>query len=157
MSSQPGPVLYAEDDENDVFLMQRAFQKVGVPNHLQIAYNGRQALDLISQCGSGADSRELPELIMLDLKMPQASGLEVLEKIRSDARLARIPVVILTSSIQEQDVQRARALGANGYLVKAPALAGLTETVADLRAAFLTGQTANARHLRGNRLESGQV
>jgi two-component system response regulator len=151
MNDLPRPILYAEDDENDIYLMQRAFQKVGVTHPLEVVCDGRAALDRLAQV---LDDGALPQLILLDLKLPRLSGLETLERIRREPRLTTVPVVVLTSSIQEEDTKTARQLGATAYLVKAPSFAELTETVARLRDAFLTGCGIEPGHLSGNRLPS---
>lgn len=119
MISTP-PILYAEDDENDAFLIQRAFKQAEVRNPLVIVPDGKAAVDYLTGTGPYANREEhpLPCLILLDLKMPGKSGLEVLEWIRKQAEISILPVVMLTSSEQESDIHRAYLVGANGYLVK---------------------------------------
>lgn len=114
------PILYAEDDENDVFLTQRAFEQEEVRHPLVIAPDGKAAVDYLAGAGQYANREKhpLPCLILLDLKMPGKSGLEILEWIRSQPGISILPVVMLTSSDQESDIHRAYLLGANGYLVK---------------------------------------
>ncbi len=113
-------VLYAEDDENDVFFMERAFQQAGIEHRLQAVADGKSAIEYLS--GTGAyQSREkhpLPCLILLDLSMPGISGHEVLKWVRSQPATCTVPVIVLTSSNQESDIHRAYILGANGYLIK---------------------------------------
>jgi CheY-like chemotaxis protein len=120
MISAP-PILYAEDDENDAFLIQRAFKQEVVRNPLVIIPDGKAAIDYLTGTDPYANREEhpLPCLILLDLKMPGKSGLEVLEWIRHQPGISILPVVMLTSSDQESDIHRAYLLGANGYLVKA--------------------------------------
>ena len=113
-------VLYAEDDENDVFFMQRAFAKARIEAQLAIVGDGREAVDYVLGRNGYADRERHPppRLVILDLKMPQLNGLEALQQIRRDASLEALPVVFLTSSTQDSDVAQARAAGANGYFVK---------------------------------------
>lgn len=117
------PILYAEDDENDRFLTELAFKEAEVCNPLIIVPDGKAAIDHLSdKCDNGQDANRdkhpLPCLVLLDLKMPGRSGLDVLKWIRSQPNTCTVPVLILTSSTQDRDVHRAYILGANGYLEK---------------------------------------
>jgi CheY-like chemotaxis protein len=114
------PVLYAEDEEDDVFFLQRAFEGAGVLNPLIVVPSGLMSIDYLSGGGQYANRAEypLPCLALLDLKMPEKSGLEVLKWIRSQPSICDLPVIILTSSTQEADIHRAYLQGANGFLVK---------------------------------------
>lgn len=114
------PILYAEDDENDAFLLNRAFTRAEIINPLVIVSNGNAAIEYLSGRGSYAqrDENPLPCLVLLDLKMPGKSGLEVLEWIQKEPTLSTLPTLMLTSSSQEKDVRQAYLLGANGYLLK---------------------------------------
>lgn len=113
-------ILLVEDNPSDVGLTQRAFQKAGISNKLIVAEDGQEALDYLF--GSGAhgerDSADTPILILLDLKLPRVDGLEVLRRIRADNRTRRVPVVILTSSNEEQDLASGYDLGTNSYIRK---------------------------------------
>jgi CheY-like chemotaxis protein len=131
----PRPVLYAEDEENDVFLMQRAFRKASVSNQLLTVGDGAEAIHYLEGSGRFADRTQfpLPSLLLLDLNLPRQSGLEVLKWVRAQPEFALLPVVILTSSNQERDIGSAYALGANGYLVKPPSSEKLIELVASMR------------------------
>lgn len=132
MNSANTTILLAEDDPNDVFLMQRAFKKAGLASKLQVVANGEQALAYLNGVNGYADRTQfpLPSLILLDLKMPRRSGLEVLGWIRAQPNhLKRIPVVMLTSSKQSSDVNLAYELGANSYLVKPVTFEKLQELV----------------------------
>lgn len=113
-------ILLAEDDPNDVLLIQRAFQKAGLRNALKIARDGDQAIDYLGGQGMYADRERfpLPFLLLLDLKMPGTDGFEVLRWVRKEPELKRLLVVVLTSSNLQTDVDRAYELGANSYLVK---------------------------------------
>jgi CheY-like chemotaxis protein len=108
------PILYIEDDDNDVFLMERALKKVSIANPLRVLGDGKQAIEYLSS----HRGEEPPAIVMLDLSMPGKHGLEVLQWIRSQPGLSTVPVVVLTSSNQEKDIHRAYLLGANGYLIK---------------------------------------
>ena len=114
------PILYAEDDENDVFFMQRAFKQAGIVNPLHIVTNGTLAIDYLSGSGPYANREEhpIPCLVLLDLNMPGKSGLDVLKWIRTQPRISTLPIVVMTSSNQDSDIHRAYLLGANGYLIK---------------------------------------
>jgi CheY-like chemotaxis protein len=113
-------ILLAEDDPNDVLLIQRAFQKAGFKNMLKVVRDGEQAIEYLA--GRGAYSNRerfpLPYLLLLDLKMPGTDGFEVLQWLRGEPDLKRLLVVVLTSSNLQADVDRAYELGANSYLVK---------------------------------------
>lgn len=107
------PIVLVEDNPDDVLLMQRAFRKLNLLNPLRILQDGQEALEYLGQA-----DLDVPALILLDLKLPRRSGLEVLEWLRAQPRLRRCPVVVLTSSKEAPDVQSAYDLGANSYLIK---------------------------------------
>ena len=115
-------LLLAEDSEDDVFFMERALQRRRVNCTFRIVKDGQEAIDYLSGNGQYADRSAfpLPSLMILDIKMPRVSGLEVLEWIRNnkDEALSNIPIVMLTSSSQQRDIDLAYSLGANSYLVK---------------------------------------
>jgi CheY-like chemotaxis protein len=120
-------LLVVEDEENDRFLIERAFRSAQIANPLQMAVDGDEAIAYLSGEGKFADraSHPLPIMVLLDLKMPRRSGIEVLKWIRSNRDFATLPVVVLTSSPDGADVRRAYAAGANSYLVKPVAFEGL--------------------------------
>src|SRR6476646_8009166 len=99
-------ILLVEDNPSDIGLTERALQKCRIGNELVVVEDGQDALDYLFASGrhAGRDPAVLPALTLLDLKLPEVSGLEVLRRIRSDARTRRLPVVILTSSREESDV-----------------------------------------------------
>ncbi len=114
------PILYAEDEENDTFFLQRAFKQAGIPNTLVTVPDGQEALDYCLGHGPYAnrDEHPLPCLMLLDLNMPKKSGLEVLQGIRLEPSVRTLPVIVLTSSLQDSDIHRAYLNGANAYLAK---------------------------------------
>jgi CheY-like chemotaxis protein len=114
------PVLYADDDENDQFLMERAFEKLQLAYPLKTVADGKQAIAYMAGSPPYTDREKnpLPSLVMLDLSMPGKTGHDVLQWIRTQPNLSRLPVVVLTSSNQESDIHRAYLLGANGFMIK---------------------------------------
>lgn len=127
MTDRVEPILLVEDDPNDQLLIRRAFGKAKLMNPLSVVGDGDEAVAYLSGMGGNAGP---PALIMLDLKLPRRSGLEVLEWLRAQpAPLGRTPVVVLTSSRENHDVARAYELGANSYLVKPVDFDGLLEMI----------------------------
>jgi CheY-like chemotaxis protein len=124
-------ILLAEDDPDDVILLQRAFQKAGLRDHLKIVRDGEQAIDYLSGKSIYADRERfpLPFLLLLDLKMPRADGFDVLQWARTQPELRRLLVVVLTSSNLQSDVDRAYELGANSYLVKPVEFEGMVNLI----------------------------
>jgi CheY-like chemotaxis protein len=129
------PVLLVEDDENDVFFMQRAFREAGIVTTLNVASDGQQAIDYLSGKGKFADRHAwpLPCLVLLDLKLPYVLGLDVLKWLRSQPEFKSIIVIVLTSSRQDADIEKAYALGANSYLVKPPEVHQLVAMVKKIK------------------------
>ena len=117
--SQP-IILLVEDKSDDELLTVRAFKKSNIANEVVVVRDGVEALDWLFGTGDHADrdTSIVPQLILLDLKLPRLDGLEVLRRIRGDARTALLPVVVMTSSQQEEDVIRSYELGCNSYLRK---------------------------------------
>lgn len=116
---EPVSILLAEDSATDAEMTMRALKKVGLTNEVIWVKDGQEALDFLFKCGNYADrSKCVPKLILLDLKMPKVDGIEVLQKIKANEQTRAIPVVMLTSSAEEQDIVRSYALGVNSYLVK---------------------------------------
>jgi two-component system response regulator len=113
-------ILLVEDNADDEALSIRALKKNGVVNEVIVARDGVEALDFLFGTGAhaGRDVRELPAVVLLDLKLPRLDGIEVLRQIRSDPRTKLLPVVVLTSSIEEADLAKCYGLGANSYLRK---------------------------------------
>ena len=114
-----GRILIVEDDPNDVELTLTALGEYNLVNEVVVTRDGQQALDYLYIQGQYAGrSPENPAVMLLDLKLPKISGLEILQKIKADDRLKTIPVVVLTSSNEEKDVMRSYSLGVNAYVVK---------------------------------------
>lgn len=113
-------ILLVEDNPDDVVLTERALKKSHILNKLVVTKDGAEALDYLFCTGaySGRDLNIMPEVILLDLKLPKIDGLEVLKRIRSDRRTKILPVVILTSSKEENDLIAGYTLGANSYIRK---------------------------------------
>lgn len=122
-------ILLVEDSEDDAELAIRALRKHNLANHLHHVEDGEEALDFFF--GENA-VKVLPKLIMLDLKLPKLNGLEVLEKLRSMDVTKTIPIVILTSSKEDRDLEKAYKLGANSYIVKPVDFNRFVEAVGDL-------------------------
>jgi CheY-like chemotaxis protein len=122
MSSPRSRILLVEDDENDVFFMQRAMTRANLEPPMHVAVNGQEAIDYLSGAGKYTDraAYPLPLCIFLDLKLPFVNGFEVLEWMGQQPPLNHISVLILTSSPEDRDRQRALQLGAKAYLVKPP-------------------------------------
>jgi len=113
-------VLIAEDDDNDLFFLQRAFEAANVKNPLCIVRDGQEAIEYLSGTGNFADRIKfpLPHLFLLDLKMPRKTGIEVLEWLSGQPKLRCLPIVVFSSSANRKDIDRAYELGANGFVVK---------------------------------------
>ena len=113
-------ILLVEDNANDEYLTLRALKKYNVANDVVVARDGVEAIDYLFATGAhaGRDTRELPLVVLLDLKLPKVDGLEVLRRVRGDERTKLLPVVILTSSNEERDVINGYKLGTNSYVQK---------------------------------------
>jgi len=135
MNQNSVEVLLVEDNINDAELAIRELKKHNMANNLVHVKNGEEALDFIFASGRFAGSREIqypPKVVLLDIQMPKVNGIEVLQKIKSDARTKAIPVVILTSSKENPDVQKCYDLGANSYIVKPVNFEGFAQAIKNL-------------------------
>ena len=131
---QTRTILLVEDNPDDVMLTRRAFKKSNIANDLVVVTDGQEAMDYLFATGpySGRDPEELPEVVLLDLKLPKIDGLEVLRRMRAHEHTRLLPVVILTSSKEEQDMASGYALGANSYVRKPVDFIEFTEAVKTL-------------------------
>jgi CheY-like chemotaxis protein len=127
-------ILLVEDNEDDAFLMQRAIKSAGIANPVVIVEDGAKAVDYLAGSGSFTDrsAHPLPAIVLLDLKLPLKSGLDVLAWIRQQPQFENLVVVVLTSSSEPSDLKRAYHLGANSYVTKPPT----SSQLADLAKAF---------------------
>ena len=134
MSSNEVEVLLVEDNPQDADLALRAFKKSKLANSIYWVDDGEAALDFLFCRGAYADRASLrkPRVVLLDLKLPKIDGLEVLAAIKRDDRTRSIPVVIVTSSSQDPDVEKAYAMGANSYVVKPIDFDQFTDSMASL-------------------------
>jgi CheY-like chemotaxis protein len=132
-------ILLVEDNPRDVQLTQRAFEKAQITNPLHVVSDGAEALDFLFSTGSYANrgNDEHPKVILLDLNLPTISGLEVLRRIKNDARTAHIPVIILTVSTRDRDIAECRRLGAETYIVKPVGFQKLSEATPRLSLAWV--------------------
>jgi two-component system, response regulator len=133
-------VLLVEDNEDDVTLTEMAFKKGRISGILVVVVDGREALDFVFYQGKYAERTpvENPTLILLDLKLPMVSGLEVLKAIRADKNTSQIPVVVLTSSIEEKDQIDSYRLGANDFIRKPTGYTRFIEVVQQVKVKWLS-------------------
>jgi two-component system, response regulator len=127
-------LLLVEDNASDEKLTIRAFNKSNVANEIVVVRDGEEALEYLFGTGryDGRDVSDLPAVVLLDLKLPRIDGLEVLRRIRVDERTKLVPVIILTSSKEDEDRTRGYSLGANAYVRKPVAFSEFTEAIRTL-------------------------
>jgi len=127
-------ILLVEDNQDDLDMTLRALRKANLTNHIQAVRDGAEAVDFIFCQGAfaGRKFESPPKVILLDLKLPKIDGMEVLKRIKSDPRTKMIPVVVLTSSMEQKDVIESYNLGVNSYMVKPVNFEGFAATVKDL-------------------------
>jgi CheY-like chemotaxis protein len=133
------PILLADDDENDIFLMGRAFDRAIIPNPLFVVHNGQEAIDYLSGAGQYGDRTQypLPGLLLLDLKMPWMDGFDVLRWLRGQHEFDTLPVVVLTSSKLQADIDKSREMGVYDYRVKPHVFEDLVRLLNDVRTCWL--------------------
>ncbi len=127
MQSHGVEILLVEDNANDAELTLRALKQRNLANQVFVCHDGAEALDFFS---SGASP--VPKVVLLDLKLPKVDGLEVLRRLKGDTRTKAIPIVVLTSSREEPDIERAYELGANSYIVKPVDFEAFARAVSDV-------------------------
>ncbi|MBE9063712.1 response regulator [cf. Phormidesmis sp. LEGE 11477] len=139
MNFRDHSILMVEDDSNDIFFIQRAFRQVNKTNPIRVVKDGEAAIDYLSGAGEYSDREQypLPTLILLDLKLPRRSGTEVLKWLRQQPVIKRLPVVILTSSRENVDVNTTYELGISSYLVKPVSFDALSSMIATLNTYWL--------------------
>ena len=116
---EPSLILIADDDQNDVFFLQRAFRRVGLEHELVHVADGQEAVDYLTDNSDGnPKTRRMPDLLLLDLKMPKMTGFEVLSWLQTQPRLGDLRVIVLSGSNQPRDMEQAKSLGADDYYVK---------------------------------------
>jgi CheY-like chemotaxis protein len=138
-------VLHVDDDPNDSTLFQVACAKADVDFELQNIEDGQELIEYLSGAGKYADRTlyRLPELVLLDLKMPKATGLEILHWIRNHTRLKHLPVIVLSGSELRDDMRSAYAGGANSYLVKPPSFESLVDLVKNIGAQLMPSSASH--------------
>ena len=127
MQAHSVEILLVEDNANDAELTLRALKQRNLANQVHLCRDGAEAVDFFFNGANPA-----PKVVLLDLKLPKVDGLEVLQRLKADARTKSIPVVVLTSSREEPDIERAYTLGANSYIVKPVDFEAFARAVADV-------------------------
>ena len=137
-------VLLAEDDENDVLFLQRAFRQAAITTPLQVTRDGQEVIDYLAGSGRYTDREQypLPCLVMLDLKMPRKNGMEALEWIRGQEALQALPVIIFSSSVHPEEIDKAYRLGANAFLTKPSGVKERVEMARRIKTSWLGLVTA---------------
>jgi CheY-like chemotaxis protein len=131
------PILLVEDNPDDVLITKRAWKKGLIRNQLIVVNNGEKALKYLRKEEEYEKART-PCLVLLDLKMPIVNGFEVLEKVKKDEALKKIPIIVLTSSERKDDINRAYNLGCNSYIVKPVSFEKFIQSVQDIKNFWLT-------------------
>lgn len=125
-------ILLVEDNPNDVELALHAFKKHNLANEVQVARDGAEAIAFLDSPAGDRFHQDVPRLVLLDLKLPKVSGIEVLRWIKSNPTLKKLPVVVLTSSHEDQDIAECYDLGVNSYIVKPVDFVQFTDAVGQL-------------------------
>jgi two-component system, response regulator len=133
----PRPILLVEDSADDQELISRALKRANVQNPIVIANDGQEALYLLHGTG-----KPLPALVLLDLKLPRINGFEVLAKLRADPRTRNLPVVVLSSSSEMEDINQSYDIGANSYIRKPVSIKQFNEAIAQVVTYWLSLNTA---------------
>ena len=132
---EPIHILLVEDDEADILLAQRAFERANIWNKIDVVRNGQEALDFLDNQNAYADKTKYPKpgVILLDLNLPGIDGREVLNRVSSDPELKSIPVVIVSTSDYERDIEHGRAHGVEHYIIKPIQVDNIMETCSAIR------------------------
>ena len=137
IAAKDNEIMLVEDDPNDAELIMRAFRKGKLATRVVHLRDGVEAMDYVTNARGGLGMVHLPKVIVMDLKLPRLNGLEVLQRLKSDALTKDVPVVMLTSSQEESDIAKAYALGANSYITKPIEFDAFSKTVMDMGAYWL--------------------
>ncbi|MCD6010620.1 MAG: response regulator [Flavipsychrobacter sp.] len=130
-------ILIAEDDADDRFLLQSAFEENGYCDKLSFVENGVELIDYLHQLEADKNEAKMPRFILLDLNMPKKDGREVLKEIKQSPSLKKIPVIIFSTTNNEQEMKRCYELGANSYITKPNSFENLIKTVAAVRSYWI--------------------
>lgn len=139
-----GKILLVEDNDDDVALLQRALKKHGMFNEILLARNGVQALEILF--GTGDMPGQIPSLVFLDLKLPKLNGLDVLKAIRENAFTRGLPIIILTTSTEQEDIIESYNLGANSYIRKPVEFDRFLSAVGQLGLYWMTLNETNPKY-----------
>ena len=131
-------ILIAEDDADDRFLLKAAFEENGFTDHLHFVENGVEVIEFLHELSHDVNDAKLPRFILLDLNMPKKDGREVLKEIKQSPVYKKIPVIIFSTTNNEQEMRRCYELGANSYITKPNSFENLIKTVAAFRSYWLT-------------------
>ena len=137
-------ILIAEDDADDRFLLQAAFEENGFTDRLHFVENGVEVLEYLNSLQPLEKEKKFPKFILLDLNMPKKDGREVLRELKQHPDLKKIPVVIFSTTNNEQEMRRCYELGANSYITKPNSFESLLKTVAALRSYWMHSTTTPA-------------
>ncbi len=140
------PILVADDDENDVFFLRRALERAGVGSRLFVAHDGQEAIEYLEGANPYSNRAQypFPALLLLDLKMPRMDGFDVLAWMHQRPECGELAVVVLSSSFQEDDIRKARQLGADDYQIKPSDFQKLVELIRNLHTRWLLEAPARA-------------
>lgn len=131
------PILLVEDNVDDILITKRAMEKGQIRNKLYITHDGEEALDFLKKQGKH-ENAPTPTLILLDLKMPKLDGFGVLKAVKNDENLKSIPIIVLTSSERDKDIELAYKLGANNYIMKPVNFDNFIKTIISIKYYWLT-------------------
>ncbi len=137
-------ILIAEDDADDRFLLRSAFEENGYKDKLEFVENGVEMIEYLQKLVNGGNEVVLPRFILLDLNMPKKDGREVLKELKQNPDLGNIPIIIFSTTNNEQEMRRCYELGANSYITKPNSFESLIKTVAALRSYWVQTTAANA-------------